>query len=147
VLRTIEDMYGLPHIGAAASATTITGAFYSQPRAWLGGDTNFDGTVNSGDFAVLASNFNGSNKSWTTGDFNGDGRVNALDFNALASGFGQTSAVPPTALGTLIPEPGCCAALLAVLVGRRCRRSSRDNSSSSGLGFEGGTSRRFVDRR
>ena len=49
LLRTLEDMYGLAHIGAANSATTIPGAFYSQPRAWLPGDANFDGTVNMAD--------------------------------------------------------------------------------------------------
>src|SRR5262249_7655824 len=90
VLRTIEALLGLSYIGAAASATTISDSFYSQSRAWLEGDANFDATVDSLDFNVLASNFNGSAQSWPTGDFNGDGLTNALDFNALAMYYGQT---------------------------------------------------------
>src|SRR5207237_10216469 len=98
--------------------------FYSEPRAWLAGDSNFDGTVTTGDFAMLASNFNGTGKTWMTGDYNGDGRANALDFNALVSNFGQASPVPATALTAVVPAPGAwqigCSVLLFL---RRTRRS------------------------
>ena len=124
VLRTIEDMYGLSHIAQAANATTITGAFYSGPRQWLAGDTNFDGTVDAGDFATLASHFNDRNQSWMTGDFSGDGVVNALDFNALASNFGRTAALPGAGLSAAVPEPQCAIAFACSMFVKFRRRSA-----------------------
>jgi lysophospholipase L1-like esterase len=61
---------------------------------FLIGDANNDGTVNLGDFNVLASNFGESNRNFTHGDFNYDGTVNLTDFNILASRFGN-AALPP----------------------------------------------------
>src|SRR5207249_2812663 len=77
VLRTIEELYDLPPIGAAVDATGIADCFYPCSRTWLAGDANFDGTVDTLDFNAVASNFNGSG-TWISGDFNGDGMVNSL---------------------------------------------------------------------
>lgn len=110
VLRTIEDIYGLGHIGAASDATTIADAFYNNSRSWISGDANFDGVVDSGDFQVLASNFNGAGKSWITGDFDGNGVVNAVDFNKLATNYGESS---PPAMGSLMPEASSLIFLIA----------------------------------
>lgn len=68
------------------------------------GDSNLDGNVNTGDFNVLAQNFNATGKTWTDGDANYDGVINALDFNAVATNFGQSLPSAPV-LGTLVPEP------------------------------------------
>ena len=68
------------------SATTLcvpTGQKYT-----LSGDANLDGAVNTIDFNMLASHFNGTTGLWSDGDFNFDGTSNALDFNALAINFG-----------------------------------------------------------
>jgi phosphatidylinositol-3-phosphatase len=123
VLRTIEDMYGLSHIGSAASASTITDAFYSQSRTWLAGDSNFDGTVSITDFNQLAGNFGKTGMTWMKGDFNGDGIVNSLDLNAIATNFGQTSPLPGVALGALVPEPAAGAAIGLILT--LCTRRRR----------------------
>ena len=109
VLRTIEDLYGLGHIGAAVNATTISNAFHLLP-----GDVNDDAMINSGDFATLASHFNSSGQSWTSGDFTGDGIVNALDFNALAKNYGTS--LPPS-LGAAVPEPALAWVWLFAAVG------------------------------
>ena len=63
-----------------------------EVRFTILGDENLDGTVNTTDFAVLASNFNQTNQLWGQGDFNNDGVVNALDFNAIATNFGNVLA-------------------------------------------------------
>jgi hypothetical protein len=54
------------------------------------GDANDDAVVDSGDFSVIAQNYNQSGANWSKGDFNNDGKVNALDFNAMASVFGTS---------------------------------------------------------
>jgi hypothetical protein len=107
---------------SGAEYTSITGSslFDGLPIAsgdtlvkyTFGGDSNLDGTVNSGDFSRLASNFNSSSASWTQGDFNYDGKVNALDFNALASNYGQALASAP--LGAVVPEPACLCAVATI---------------------------------
>jgi len=96
--------------------TTIGYAFY--------GDANLDGVTNSGDFSVLATNFNTSGKNWIDGDFNYDGKVNALDFNALATNY--CASLPSPALGTLVPEPTSLMLLLSAtaVLPRTRRRSS-----------------------
>jgi autotransporter-associated beta strand protein len=92
------------------------------------GDANLDGSVDSVDFNLLASNFGGSGKQWIEADFNYDGAVDTTDFNLLASNFGETLASPAAspAVGTLVPEPAGIAIGLLMSVGllRRSRRKS-----------------------
>jgi hypothetical protein len=89
------------------------------------GDANLDGMVNSGDFDVLAANFNSVTGAWQTGDFNYDGFVNALDFNALVTNFGQSLAGSlPASAGAMVPEPASLTLLLGLALHRR-RRSAR----------------------
>lgn len=76
----------------------------------LSGDATLDGTVNSGDFNLLATNFGGTGKVWGEGDFTYDGNANSSDFNALASNFGKTLATGP---GGSVPEPGALSLLAA----------------------------------
>src|SRR5206468_4224126 len=47
----------------------------------LGGDANLDGTVDTIDFNILASNFSNTGANWLVGDFNADTSVDTLDFN------------------------------------------------------------------
>src|SRR5204863_4408706 len=90
------------------------------------GDANLDGTVNTTDFNLLASNFGATNlKHWFQGDFNYDGAVNTTDFNLLAGNFGQSVPDGAVALGAIVPEPGMTSVVVgAVLLGlrRRVRR-------------------------
>jgi autotransporter-associated beta strand protein len=95
------------------------------------GDANVDGVVNSGDFSVLATNYNlGSGAVWALGDFNYDGKVNALDFNAIATNYGASPLASPV-LGALVPEPGSAllgAAGIALVFSRR-RKSNPSGDS------------------
>jgi hypothetical protein len=81
------------------SATDVPGnPLFSDaqfPFFVLAADANRDRTVNSADFAVLASHFGESGTILSHGDFNYDGQANALDFNLLASKFGAY--LPPPA--------------------------------------------------
>lgn len=98
-------------------------------RYTLLGDGNLDGTVNIGDFAVLASNFNLPG-DWVDGDFNYNGQVTIADFAQLAAHFNLSlpgglpdsarpaSAVPEAALSSV-------AGAAALLMRRRSRRSGR----------------------
>ena len=52
--------------------------------AYLPGDTNLDGRVNSIDLNNLALNWRQNASGWSAGDFAGDGKVDALDLNELA---------------------------------------------------------------
>jgi hypothetical protein len=85
------------------------------------GDANLSGTVNIGDFAILASNFNLGGR-WGTGDFNYDGTVNIGDFSLLAANFnlGVPGDLPR---GAAVPEPvaGSLLAIGGLLAGRRRR--------------------------
>lgn len=93
----------------------------------LSGDATLDGTVNSADFNLLASNFGTSGTRWRFGDFTFDGFVNSADFNALATNFGQTLAAGGTGPGAAVPEPGAATAagLAALLLMRRRRAMHR----------------------
>jgi hypothetical protein len=72
-------------------ANNATTSAYSSEFFALVSDANHDRTINSVDFAVLASNFGKSGGvTFGMGDFNYDGTINALDFNAFASRFGST---------------------------------------------------------
>jgi hypothetical protein len=89
----------------------------------LYGDADLNRSVDTIDFNILAANFSQSGQRWSRGDFNFDGSVDTTDFNLLAANFSQTlSAGFP---GALVPEPGCAAALLALLIPRRRARAGR----------------------
>jgi autotransporter-associated beta strand protein len=87
---------------SAMSASSFAGASVDGSavlmRLTVNGDANLDGTVNSGDFNLLATHFNQSGGYWTAGDLNADGVTNALDFNMLASNFGQAMPEPAMAM-------------------------------------------------
>lgn len=102
VLRTIEEMYGLPLLGGSAMAdplaTDLKGALEPIP-ALLPGDANRDGRVDFADLLVLGQHYGQSGATWSTGDFNADGAVGFDDLLLLAQYYGQTAAaVEPAAV-------------------------------------------------
>ena len=79
-LNGVQDLAG----NALSGANSLDFSF-------LSGDADGDGTVDSGDFAVIAADYGMTgNLKFSQGDFNYDGTVNALDFNALATRYGLT---------------------------------------------------------
>ena len=72
----------------------------------LGGDANRDRKVDIGDFATLASRFNGTG-NFIDGDFNYSGRVDIGDFAILAASFNRSlvGASPASVFGRASIEP------------------------------------------
>ena len=96
VLRTIEEVYGLPFLGSAVTATTIT-ELLPVPRAVydFDGDGKTDISVfrpssgnwyimRSRDNAVTAQNFGLSTDSLAPADFDGDGKTDIAVFRSGA---------------------------------------------------------------
>ncbi|MEM6334431.1 MAG: S8 family serine peptidase [Planctomycetota bacterium] len=83
------------------------------------GDATLNGVIDTGDLAVLASNFGQPVGSWAQGDFTGDGLVSTGDLAILASNFGF-GAGPATA-SVAVPEPATLSVALstALLATRR----------------------------
>lgn len=105
VLRTIEDMFGLPALGgsttAAPLATDAKGALMPIP-ALLMADANNNGRVDFADLLTLGQHYGESGATWATGDFNADGAVGFDDLLILTQHYGQTAtAAEPAA----VPEP------------------------------------------
>ena len=89
------------------------------------GDANLDGKINIDDYGHIDSSIGIGLKGWFNGDFNYDGTVDTVDFNLFASNFGQVMpAEADTPMGAIVPEPGCAFMLLgSMLLGtRRLRR-------------------------
>ncbi|HUB24186.1 MAG TPA: RHS repeat-associated core domain-containing protein, partial [Tepidisphaeraceae bacterium] len=63
----------------------------------LTGDTRLQGTVNFGDFQVLAQYFGQTGTSWDEGDFTYSNDVSFGDFQLLAQNFGQSSSLEAAA--------------------------------------------------
>jgi hypothetical protein len=85
------------------------------------GDANVDGSVNTVDFNILASNFGGAGRQWYQADFNFDSTITTIDFNLLASNFALT--LPSDDLGGVIPEPASLLWIGATAFALRRRRS------------------------
>lgn len=70
------------------------------------GDANRDRTINIGDFAVVAGNFNNAG-TYSLGDFNYDGTVGIGDFSILASKF--NTSLPAARAPSGAPAPAAIA--------------------------------------
>ena len=62
-------------------------------EAYLAGDSNLDGSVNSIDLNNLALNWRQSVAEWSGGDFTANGVVDSLDLNALALNWQKSIAM------------------------------------------------------
>ena len=81
--------------------------------AYLRGDANLDGFVNSLDLNSLALNWRKNDvPRWSGGDFSADGSINALDLNQL--GLNWRHSIVASANTAPVPEPS---SLLLALVG------------------------------
>jgi hypothetical protein len=78
----------------ASGVTDLAGNALSGSSALgdhvLTGDANHDGTVDTIDFNIFASNFSQPGGQRADGDFNYDGSIDTVDFNLLAANFGVT---------------------------------------------------------
>jgi fibronectin-binding autotransporter adhesin len=103
----------------------------------IGGDANYDGTVNFGDLLILAKNYNQTNTQWTQGNFTGDNLVNFSDLLVLAKNYNQAAPadIPGASAAfeadvaaafAAVPEPGTLGlvglGVAGLLGGRRRRR-------------------------
>jgi hypothetical protein len=99
LLRTVEDMYGLGHIGNAATAPTITDVF-----GIITGDINGDGVVNNQDWPLYMAGLHAATPGAT--DLNGDGVNDFNDFVLFKQAYlkyNGSSAFAQLIAG--IPEP------------------------------------------
>ncbi|HUS92835.1 MAG TPA: PEP-CTERM sorting domain-containing protein, partial [Phycisphaerae bacterium] len=86
----------------------------------LYGDSNFDGKVDAGDFAVLEAEF-GLAGDWRHGDFNDDSIVDHLDYLIWKEFAGRSYDGP----GSTIPEPATLVLLAVGAAGVLARRRRR----------------------
>ncbi len=122
---TNEAFYDLDLDGVVASSdreTWLAGAgrkLLPQGAAFLPGDANLDGFVDTSDFNVWNTHKFTMEHSWCRGDFDGNGLVDTSDFNTWNQYKFRTSM-------SLVPEPdGCwCWGLLATGWWRRRGRAS-----------------------
>ncbi|HUB24887.1 MAG TPA: PEP-CTERM sorting domain-containing protein, partial [Tepidisphaeraceae bacterium] len=80
-------------IGYADGADGITGVPSGEIEILptLAGDAKLQGTVNFGDFQLLAEYFGHTGTTWDEGDFTYNGTTNFGDFQLLAQNFGANS--------------------------------------------------------
>jgi hypothetical protein len=76
--------------GVADASGNLLGANHTFNFSFLVGDADGNGSVNSDDFNILATNFGTTGRTFSAGNFDYDagGLVNSDDFNMLATNFG-----------------------------------------------------------
>lgn len=77
-------------------------ANFVELKAYLAGDSNFDGKVDGADYTAWADHFLLPGDGVASGDFNGDGLVDGLDYVIWADHF--TVTIPAASLAA-VPEP------------------------------------------
>lgn len=78
----------------------------------LPGDANFDGSVDTEDFNLLAGGFGQTGRLFFDGDLDESGTIDSVDFAILAGSYGQRINAPLP--GTAVPEPGVSCVLVAM---------------------------------
>jgi hypothetical protein len=81
---------------------------------WLGGDSNYDGTVSGADLNVVLSNFGQTGKDWSQGDFTRDGLVDGADLNIVLSNYNKSVG---SSVSMAVPEPSTLLLAVAGLAG------------------------------
>jgi hypothetical protein len=71
----------------------------------LYGDTGLSGTVGFTDFMRMTQHYTSATGTWDTGDFNYDGSINSGDFSLLKSNYGATLPAPTPAVTPIISAP------------------------------------------
>ena len=109
-----DETSGWLAIGGANNPDSTGGA------AFLEGDANLDGAVDTSDFNIWNSNKFTSTDAWCSGDFSADGVVDASDFNVWNSNKFNNSGP------SVVPEPTTSSLLLIALafVGWTSRRNA-----------------------
>ena len=109
-LLSLSSAGGVENDDGTGLADDYTLAFWTYQA-----DANHDRSVNALDFNALATNFGMSNKGFANGDFNYDGVVNTTDFALLTARFDRFFAGPdaPSQLlapaGVIAPPTGVAA--------------------------------------
>lgn len=96
-LYTVQQVDGGGAIANAISTGGTTSDFkqiYDALNAGgrhvlLEGDANFNGRVDSNDYATTVTNFGQRGAKWSSGDYNFNGRVDSNDYAAAVTNFGQ----------------------------------------------------------
>lgn len=122
VIHLIGDG-GTPSSPSATTETALLNGFVIEKFTTLG-DFNLSGTVEAGDFLILAENLgthlDGNYVGHAGGDINLDGRVDLNDFGSFKTLFPQAFAA-----GMAIPEPSTAAIVLLALLSSSFSRRSR----------------------
>ena len=108
---TGDGMTDLGDVGHWLSEAAAQNGF---AQAYLPGDSNLDGTVDSSDLNNLALTWQQTVSRWSGGDFTADGIVNSSDLNRLALNWQQS--VPMATLATAsVPESASMISMLFVI--------------------------------
>ena len=133
LLRTVEDMYGLGHIGNAATAPMITDVF-----GIITGDINGDGVVNNQDWRLYVAGLHATTPGAT--DLNGDGVNDFNDFVLFkqaylkyngASAFAQLIAGIPEPASFFLLSIGCVIVLWSPFARRDVRIGDRGSTATT----------------
>jgi hypothetical protein len=90
----INDQRGVPFIRIYGGRIDV-GAFELQPTAYVLGDFNRDGFVDSSDYAIFRKQLNQTVVPGTGADANGDGIVDNTDYLIWKSNYGRTQTQLP----------------------------------------------------
>ncbi len=79
-------------INAADAAVWLRDKAYADGSidAYLPGDSNLDGKVDTRDLNAVALNWSGVSTNWSGGDFNFDGKTDVGDLNTLALNWNKS---------------------------------------------------------
>ncbi|TWT90313.1 hypothetical protein Mal64_06980 [Pseudobythopirellula maris] len=133
VQNPVEDVRAELTLSGGGVRTLDVSFIENGGDKWRAGDLNFDGVIDSGDYAILAANaeatLTGSlAEQYQLGDLNSDGLNDAADFGIFKADYiAANGEVAFARLVSGVPEPGSAAlaALGMLALGIRRRRDAR----------------------